>query len=72
MNSPTISLDIGPALRMVRQAAGLTQKQVAEEIGVCAKTVRNWEHQRIERIPPLYSRHAERWIQEKLESLVLS
>jgi len=36
-------MDIGQKLKKARQAAGLTQEQIAERIGVSRQTISNWE-----------------------------
>jgi transcriptional regulator with XRE-family HTH domain len=38
----------GARLQKLREAAGLTQKQVAERAGVPLQSLRNWEHDRRE------------------------
>lgn len=39
---------VGEYLRECRLASGLTQEQVAEELGITSKTVGNWENAREE------------------------
>lgn len=44
MTDKTMSLQIGKALRELRDAKGLTLKQVAEQLDVIPLTVFNYEH----------------------------
>jgi transcriptional regulator with XRE-family HTH domain len=44
MPAPQISLPFGENVRAARQAAGLSQEQLAHATGVTTRTVWNWEN----------------------------
>jgi transcriptional regulator with XRE-family HTH domain len=50
------SIDYPSLVRDIRQARGLTQEQLAREVGVTFSTVNGWENGRHQPIPALASR----------------
>lgn len=48
MNRKEIAINFGNHIKSLRTKSGLTQKQLANKLGCCANTIKNWEKGKVE------------------------